>query len=1074
MFIIIFLVLVLGSTYLSESHSGIEWDKTYGGNGYDICTCLLQISNDEYILGGITDSYGSGKHDFFIIKINETGNIFWNKIYGGENFDSAYDIIKTNDNGFLIIGSSNSSMINGTGYDILLVKVNQTGELEWYNSYELLGEDQATRIIKTYDNNYLILGITKGVDDINFDFLLIKINGRGEVIWKKIYKNPGEEMAWSVIQTNDDGFVLCGYTSSFGSGHFDYWLVKTDSDGNELWNRTYGGKGDDGANSVIQTNDDGYIIAGYSEILLSYDFHLIKTNKEGYIQWESNFSKIGDERCLSMIRTLDNGFLLGGYSHSAAGYNFYIKKIIDNFYYTNNLKPISNAGEDIEKNINEPVFFNGSSYDPDGNIIYFEWDFDGDGVYEYQSKNNKEIKHFFNKSGNYSAFFKITDNNGSSSFDMKKIIIKEEYNLKSNFISEKIFVLFSFIFAIIIIIFINIIFYKKNFFNKILEIIQKKSKLLNKISIWEIYLFFFFIYLLILKTILIQLFSTPVIYNDEIIYSVLAKDIFNGNFSLIGYLPFSGAHPTTGYSYFLAPAYIFGNNMDLIYNLILFINCILSSLIIFPTYYIMKIFVRKKLSLYTSILIAVIPTVLAHNYLIMSENAFYLFFLITCIFIIKTYSYDRFDFKFIILSFLTSLSLGVLVLIRTLGIAMIGAIFFVFVYKLLKDRKIDNLKYGLIFPPFALIIVYMVIITNSITLGYNKTTHIDALFFIIFNTANYLRFIKIIFNEINYLSILTYFIFFSSSILLVFKLKDINKKIKEKLSVFILYSIISTFFLIIITVVHIFNSDHNIYTRYVSPGLIIIFILGIIGLDYYNNKYKTIISNYIFIGLILFFVSFFILFFPIENYKLVNNIDLSWISYFIQIKLFSLKVIDIIRSIFIVMEIIFIIFIIYKIKQKEKIFINIKHKLPIKKIIIISICISIFLSGFSIYKIYQIDTRTKQNGINLPAKWFMNNEPAVRIVMEDSFTSFSGGGMEKNAWDYMYSDMYFWVPNSEIILYNQSKLYELIISNEIETDYILSTHDLTIYYPIIEDFYMKSPSPMKKQEYVDWHIYKVE
>jgi len=260
----LFIIIIFNYfSFISNCNPAIDWKKTYGGEEYDVSTAIIQTKNDGYILGGITRSFGSGKNDFWLIKINNNGSVKWNKLYGGTGEDSLYDVIQLNDGCFILTGASNSSFINGTNYDFLLIKTKQNGTIEWYKSYDILGDDQSTSIIET-NNSLMILGISKDIDNEYYDSSLIKTDKNGSIKWKKTYGGNKDEMSWALIETSDGGFALAGYTSSFGSGHYDSWLVRTDSDGNELWNRTYGGKGDDGCNSLVETSDGGFALAGYT------------------------------------------------------------------------------------------------------------------------------------------------------------------------------------------------------------------------------------------------------------------------------------------------------------------------------------------------------------------------------------------------------------------------------------------------------------------------------------------------------------------------------------------------------------------------------------------------------------------------------------------------------------------------------------------------------------------------------------------------------------------------------------------------------------------------------------------
>jgi hypothetical protein len=1054
-----------------------EWSYSYGGIKYDAATQIIQTSDNGYSIIGSTSSFGSGFNDFWLVKINQNGTMEWNKLYGGEKYDSAYSFLETNDGGYIIAGASNSSFTNGNDYDFLIIKTDINSEIEWYKTYGTSGNDQATKIIQTTDGGFAVLGISKINKNDKFDFLLIKIDNNGNISWQKIYGGINEEMAWSLIQTDDGGFALAGYTISYGAGHSDFWLVKTDENGTMEWNRTFGGKNDDGAYSIVQTDDGGFVLAGYSEIIIDYDCYLIKTNSNGYMEWSKNYSGNSDEYAFSIIQTKDEGYALAGYTHSSLGYNFFVVKTNKSLNIKSNLSPIALAGEDLNSYTYENISFNGEGFDFDGYITKYRWDFDGDG--KYDSESNKTGNTFFkyNRAGNYTAYFEIIDNNGSKNIDSKKISIsinQSTIKIKNN---EDSFLILELAIFLITLFILFITLFNKKIHNKIINFFSNKIIFIFKIDKWLIFLFISFITLFIIKIIISLNFSTPQVYNDAFIYGVLARDISNGQFWILGEVAFSPVHPPAGYSYLLSPAYIIGENINLVYHGMLIINCFLSSLVIIPAYLIMIRFVNKKIAFLTSLTIALLPTILAHNYLILSENALYPVFLFSCLLSIKTFTNEKLDKKFILDSILLGISVSFLIFIKSTGLAMFGALSLIFLYKMLKNKKLSNLKYGLSFIPIIPLIGYMFFQSASYTLGYPSASYSGNLALIFSNLSNFINFLLIISNEINYFVLMSYFIFFAFTIFLILNFSKIKEK--ESLKIFLIYGLLSIFFLIILTDIHIFSIDFKIYTRYVSPGLPIIFMFGVIGLNLFykikENKNDSRINIKIYIIFIISLL-FFLLLFPIEDYKLINNIDLSWIDFLLNTTLFGFKFFNLL-SILITVLIIFLLFLmireILKIKSKKS-FRNFSKSINLYLLLSIIISFLIFIPSFDVE--YSADKKTDFIGFNKPAQWFMENDPDANILYEESFLAFSGGGMELAEWRFLIAHLYFWIPNGHLNYINRSSLTEFLSYNnsDANVDYILSTHDLTMYYPLVKSIYMNiEANPLKKQAKVDWHIYKV-
>ena len=167
---------------------------------------------------------------------------------------------------------------------------------------------------------------------------------------------------------------------------------------------------------------------------------------------------------------------------------------------------------------------------------------------------------------------------------------------------------------------------------------------------------------------------------------------------------------------------------------------------------------------------------------------------------------------------------------RALGIACFGGLICVFLFKILKNRKLSNLKYSLVFLPFipAIIVGYLIYSEKLLFIGYSGSGYIDTLGLIISSPLNIFRFLRLLSYEINYFIIMSYIIFMAFTVFLIYHRKTISKKKKEKLYVLIIYSFLTIFFLIFITAVHIFSGENNIYSRYVSPGLPIIFMTGML------------------------------------------------------------------------------------------------------------------------------------------------------------------------------------------------------------------------------------------------------
>jgi len=267
----------------TDANGNVQWAKTYGGTYYDYASSVQQTSDGGYIVAGRTRSFGAGYDDIFLIKTDANGNVQWAKTYGGTYNDEAYSVQQTSDGGYIVAGATASF---GAGGDILLIKTDADGNIIWAKTYTY-GEtsyDIAYSVQQTSDGGYIVAGWTEsfGADG---NIFLIKTDASGNVQWAKTYGGTGYDRAYSVQQTSDGGYIVAGWTWSFGAGHYDIFLIKTDANGNVVWAKTYGGTDWDYAYSVQQTSDGGYIVAGYTESFgASYDdIFLIKTDADGNI-----------------------------------------------------------------------------------------------------------------------------------------------------------------------------------------------------------------------------------------------------------------------------------------------------------------------------------------------------------------------------------------------------------------------------------------------------------------------------------------------------------------------------------------------------------------------------------------------------------------------------------------------------------------------------------------------------------------------------------------------------------------------------------------------------------------------
>jgi len=312
----------------TDAYGNISWAKTYGGLGDDEFHNFSQTLYGGYILAGVTYSFGAG---IFLVETSAYGNIIWAKTYGGLGVYRTTSVQQRSDGGYILAGYG----VVGAGYyDAFLVKTDAYGNISWAKTYGGTSGDYAFSLQQTSDGGYILAGYTRSFGVGGSDAFLVKTDANGNVIWAKTYGGTSDDLFYNFLQTSDGGYILAGWTSSFGAGGSDVFLVKTDANGNIIWAKTYGGTSSDGAFSVQQTSDGGYILAGftYSFGAGGSDVFLVKTDANGNIQWAKTYGGTGGENATSVLQTSDGGYILAGETNSfgAGGGDAFLIKTDEN------------------------------------------------------------------------------------------------------------------------------------------------------------------------------------------------------------------------------------------------------------------------------------------------------------------------------------------------------------------------------------------------------------------------------------------------------------------------------------------------------------------------------------------------------------------------------------------------------------------------------------------------------------------------------------------------------------------------------------------------------------------------
>ena len=303
------------------------WTRTDGGDSTDWGTSVQQTSDGGYIIAGWTNSFGAGRADVYLIKTDALGSAIWTKTYGGDSTDWGFSVQQTSDGGYIVVGKTLS--FGAGGADVYLIKTNVKGDTLWTKTYGGTGGDIGRSVQETSDGGYIITGYTSSFGAGSFDVYLIKTDANGDTLWTKTYGETGVDMGYSVQQTSDGGYIIAGQTDLLGIDS-DVHLIKTNASGDPLWTKKYGGRDHDYGFSVQQTFDEGYIVVGWTySFRTGYSYvYLIKTDASGDLLWTKIYGGISDDWGFSVQETSNGGYIVAGktFSFGAGGADVYLIK----------------------------------------------------------------------------------------------------------------------------------------------------------------------------------------------------------------------------------------------------------------------------------------------------------------------------------------------------------------------------------------------------------------------------------------------------------------------------------------------------------------------------------------------------------------------------------------------------------------------------------------------------------------------------------------------------------------------------------------------------------------------------
>ncbi len=315
----------------TDAYGNTLWTKSIGGTAFDFANMVKPVTGG-FVICGVTNRNGSD--DAIILKTDLSGNTLWTTVIGDANIQWFEGLVQTTDGGYTAVGVNTGSGTHG-GYDIYLVTFNSAGTKLWEKNIGGGSYEIGNSIQQTADGGYILSGQTYSYGNLDGDYYLVKTDVSGNVQWEKTYGQPHLQECHYAQISPDGGYILVGDADTVpnGLGDTDIWVIKTDSNGNLVWDKVYGGSKKDGGKTIENTSDGGYVVAGITRSfgLINPNYFLFKTDASGNLDWKKNYGTDRHDHAYRAIETSDYGFAIFGYYKNNSDFkNYAIVKLPPN------------------------------------------------------------------------------------------------------------------------------------------------------------------------------------------------------------------------------------------------------------------------------------------------------------------------------------------------------------------------------------------------------------------------------------------------------------------------------------------------------------------------------------------------------------------------------------------------------------------------------------------------------------------------------------------------------------------------------------------------------------------------